>query len=150
LRRTRTLTDRFLATGYFQRRIDELVAAIGPDVFLDQARWGANAAFPGTTYSLAQANDRIKNEYLAPRLLYLSGTNIVAVGAANPNTQPPQTTVGIASFEFNPASGNQAEEYICLTNPLPSAVDVSEWRIDGAVRFTFAPGTVIPSNSVLY
>jgi hypothetical protein len=150
LRRTRTLTDRFLTTGYFQRRIDELVAAIGPDVLLDQARWGANAAFPGTTYSLAQANDRIKNEYLAPRLLYLAGTNIVAVGAANPNTQPPQTTVGIASFEFNPASGNQAEEYICLTNPLPSAVDVSEWRIDGAIRFTFAPGTVIPSNSVLY
>lgn len=150
LRRIRTLAEEYLATGYFPDRITQLVALIQADVTADRARWGANAHFAGATYSLAQATDRIRNEYLVPRLPYLTGTNIAGVGPANPAAQPPNATPIIAAVEFNPASGNQAEEYLCLTNPGPFALDLSGWRLAGAVQFTFKPGTVLAASNVLY
>jgi hypothetical protein len=150
LRRIRTLSDDVLATGYFQRRIDQLVPVISPDVTLDKARWAGNAAFGGTTYTLAHAADRIKTNYLAPRLGYLTGTTIAGVGAANPTRQPPNVSVTIASVEMNPASGNQAEEFLTLTNGTSFPVDLTGWKISGGIDFTFKPGTVIGSNSALY
>ena len=150
LRRIRTLSDEVLATGYFQRRIDELVPMISRDVTLDKARWGANVAFGGTTYTLAHANDRIKTNYLAPRRSYLNGATIAGVGAANPGAQLPNVTVSIAAVEFNPASGDQSQEYICLTNGAAFAVELTGWRIEGGIDFAFKPGTVMPSNSTLY
>lgn len=150
LRRVRTLTDQHLATGYFLQRIDELVAMIGPDVTLDKARWGGIAAFPGATYTLVQANARIKNEYLAPRLGYLTGSGITNVGSANPIAQPPNVSVRIHTVEFNPASGNQAEEFVCVTNASGFPVDLTGWRLDGGVQFAFPPGAVLPSNGVVY
>ncbi|HXJ76474.1 MAG TPA: lamin tail domain-containing protein, partial [Candidatus Dormibacteraeota bacterium] len=43
-----------------------------------------------------------------------------------------------------------AEEFLSLTNESPFPVDVSGWKIRGGVEFTLKPGTVIPSNEVLY
>lgn len=150
LRRIRTLSDDVLATGYFQRRIDQLVPIISPDVTLDKARWGVNAAFSGTTFTLAHAADRIKTNYLAPRLGYLTGNTITDVGTANPTRQPPNVSVSIASVEVNPASGNQAEEFLTVTNRTTFPVDLTGWKISGGIEFTFQPGTVIGSNSALY
>ena len=45
---------------------------------------------------------------------------------------------------------NQEEEFIELINNAAVAVDVSGWRVDGAVRFTLAPGTVIPPGGSLF
>jgi hypothetical protein len=59
-------------------------------------------------------------------------------------------TIQFARIEFNPASGNQAEEFIELTNANAYAVDLSGWRLDGAVRHTFRPGTVIPARRSLF
>ncbi|HXJ75575.1 MAG TPA: CotH kinase family protein, partial [Candidatus Dormibacteraeota bacterium] len=88
LRRVRTLTDQFLATTYFQDRIEQFYAYLTPDVQADRTRWGVNAHFPGTTYTFRAALDRIRNEYLTPRLPYLTGLNIAGVGPANPASQP--------------------------------------------------------------
>ena len=150
LRRTRTLTERFLTTSYFQDRIEQLYPLLNADVTADRARWGGNAHFGGTTYTLRAALDRIKNEYLAPRPGYLLGTNIVGVGFSNALKQPFNVRIDVAGVEFNPASGNQAQEYVCLTNPTPFALDLSGWRVTGGIDYTFDPGAVIPSNSVLY
>ena len=150
LRRIRTMTDQFLAKDYFQTRLDQLAAQIGTDVLADKARWGASAHFPGATYTLAAAIDRVKNEYLAPRLPYLLGTNIAGVGLANPFRQPLNVPIQIVALEVNPASGDQEEEYVCLTNANPLAVDLSGWRLDGEVQFTFDPGTVIPAANRMY
>jgi hypothetical protein len=73
-RRIRTLIDEHLASGYFHDRIDELVAQIAPDVLLDKAKWGGSTHFGGATYTLQAANDRIVNEYLDPRVPYLTIT----------------------------------------------------------------------------
>ena len=80
-----------------------------------------------------------------------AATNAAAgVNAIIPQSQPPNVVVKIAAVEFNPSSGNQAEEYICLSNPAPFAVDISGWRLDGAVRHVFYPGTVLRSNDLLF
>jgi hypothetical protein len=150
LRRTRTLTEQFLTTGWFQNRIEQLYPLLLADVTADRARWGASAHFAGTTYTLRAALDRIKNEYLTPRPGYLLGTNIVGVGLSNALKQPFNVRLDVAGVEFNPASGIQAQEYLCLSNPTPFALDVSGWRMTGGIDHTFDPGTVIPSNSVLY
>lgn len=56
----------------------------------------------------------------------------------------------ILGVEFNPISGNQAQEFLVLTNRSGLALDLSGWKLEGAVEFTFHPGTVLPSNSVVY
>ena len=72
LRRIRTLTDEFLATDYFFNRIDELTALLSEEVEEDRAEWGTRAHFGGRRYTMVEATDRIKNEYLIPRLEYLT------------------------------------------------------------------------------
>ena len=42
------------------------------------------------------------------------------------------------------------QEWLSLTNANTYAVDISNWRLDGGVRFTFKPGTVIPARSVVF
>ena len=46
--------------------------------------------------------------------------------------------------EFNPASGNQEQEYFILRNNSADYIDISGWKITGAVSYTFRGGTVIP------
>ncbi len=150
LRRIRTLADDFIATRYFENRIAQLVPYLNADVIIDRARWGASAHFPGTTYSLQAANDRIKNEYLTPRLPFLTGATVAGVGSANPPLQPLNAVITIAAVEFNPVSGNQDEEFLVVSNAAPFPMDISGWRLDGAVQHTFKPGTVIPTNGVLH
>ncbi|RIK78383.1 MAG: hypothetical protein DCC68_15310 [Planctomycetota bacterium] len=110
LRRVRSLMDQFLGAAttpaeqrYFEKRLDELVALLGPDVLLDKARWGANAHFPGATYTLQQAVDRLENEYLAPRRTHLFVTH-------SQSSEPtPVTTVlasGAAAKAYVPTDGS--------------------------------------------
>ncbi|MBI1840687.1 MAG: CotH kinase family protein, partial [Verrucomicrobia bacterium] len=150
LRRIRTLVDRFLAKPYFQNRMDELAVQLGPDVLRDKAKWGSLAFFSGDTYTLAQAIARIKDEYLTPRLPYLISASIPGVGAANPGSQPYAPALRFGEVIASSPSGNQNEEYIQIVNPTDIAVDVSGWRLVGAVSFAFKPGTVIPTNSSVY
>src|SRR5204863_128853 len=72
------------------------------------------------------------------------------LNAGIPLIQPANGFITVLGIESNPSSGNQAQEYICLTNPTPFALDISGWKLSAAVDFTFKPGTVMPSNSVLY
>jgi hypothetical protein len=48
------------------------------------------------------------------------------------------------AFDFLPASGNQAEEFIVLRNTSTNAVDLSGWTLEGGVAHTFEGGTVLP------
>ena len=154
LRRLRTITEAQLASGWFAQRIDQLVPTLNADVLLDHARWGANAHFAGTSYTLQQATDRIKNEYLTPRRTHLLTNHVVGSGYADnagiPLAQPWNAGVSILAVEFNPANGNQAQEYVCLTNANPFPIEMTSWRISEAIDHTFLPGTVMPSNSVMY
>jgi hypothetical protein len=54
-----------------------------------------------------------------------------------PPSQPPYVPLKFLAIDYNPSSYNQQEEFICITNPMPMEIDISGWRIDGAVQFTF-------------
>lgn len=66
----------------------------------------------------------------------------------------PATTIepkiNFGAIEANPASGNQNQEFIQLTNPNSIAVDISGWRIGGGVEHTFPGGTVLPPKGAIY
>ena len=137
LQRIRTLLDEYLggASGlYFESRIDAFADLIADDAALDNARWGAGTLSAGV--------DRLKSN-LEFRRFQLEADPLVP-------DAPAMVNLRFGDIDVNPSSGNQDEEYIEIQNLSTSAVDVSGWRLDGGVRLTFQPGTVIPSQESLY
>ena len=144
LRRVRTLTDQYLASGYFHDRIDELVELLRDEVPLDRQKWRSSAHFPGILPPYDREADRIKSSYLDRRLIYLTDYQVTR-GAGQrdfvgiPASQPAELQIQFGDVVvFNPESGNQQEEYFTLINPHDVAVDVSGWQITGATSATTA------------
>jgi hypothetical protein len=69
------------------------------------------------------------------------------LGAAN--SGPRIGPVVISEIMYNPNGGNDDLEYIELLNITGAPVDVSNWKIDRGVDFTFAPGATIPAGGVV-
>ena len=140
LRRLRTLMDELLdppgtpdVNCHYEQHIAELVALMVPDVALDYNEW-CNPWDYGEDQSFAQAIGYLKSDYLDLRRTYLFVTHSVDNGGIVPNSQPASSAVNFDStIEFNPASGNQDEEYIRLFNPNAYAVDISGYELTGAV-----------------
>ena len=150
LRRVRTLTDEFLATGYFHNRIDELVNMLSAEVPIDRAKWGTSAHFGGTAPAFEIVAERIKQQYLDRRLPYLTEYHVNG-GVGIPLSQPDDVSLQIGDqVSFNPASGQPGDEYFTITNPNLFAVDVSGWQIGGATSVTLKQGTVIAAGDALY
>jgi hypothetical protein len=171
-RRMRTVLDEQvlppgspLNTSPVERKILAWRDLIIPEATLDRAKWGwpgvggQNNLPPGTGV-VAGVNDLLQ-QFFYPRRQHFYGkhsvtNNALPVGTSKtqnagfPLPQPADSFVSVTSVEFNPASGNQEQEYVCLTNPASIALDISGWKLEGAVEFTFAPGTVISRNSIFY
>jgi hypothetical protein len=97
----------------------------------------------------------IINEYLVERRQHLYSDHSITNPAYPDNAKIPAAQVGNPAIQFgqievNPASGNQNQEYVQLVNPNATAVDISNWRIEGGIRHTFTPGTVIPAGGSMY
>jgi hypothetical protein len=172
LRRLRTVMDEFLqppGTPYdelfIEKRIDELVAQMAPDVALDYVKWANPWSWGGQggylrDQSFEYAVNVVKNDYLAVRRNHLFVThnvdNVASYNIPNsysaeiPNVQPPNPTINLGDYDYNPVSGNQDEEYIQLINPNSYAVEISGWKLSGGVEHEFLPGTVIVAGGSLY
>ncbi|CAN5435532.1 lamin tail domain-containing protein [soil metagenome] len=132
LRRLRTLMDTLLesnaipvAERYLESRAAEIIGAASPPL-------GPNIS---SIYDyLVSRRGVLNNNY--PSLV--------------PASQPVGPDVAITDAEHNPASGNQDQEYLVLTNREATEIDISGWRIAGGVDFDFAPGTVIERGGLLY
>jgi len=164
LRRVRTLMDTLLQPNgtlptdlKLERKIDDAANLMRPDAALDLARWGTwtdGSAGPimDTSHpdyeTLDEAIARLK-QYLVDRRAAMFGRTIGS-GSLIPNPQPSDATLQFGAVEYNPASGLQAQEYLELVNPNNYAVDISGWRIDGAVQHVLIGGTVIPANRSLF
>jgi hypothetical protein len=162
LRRLRTLMDTLLmptGTPTNALLIEPLVRqyenAMNPtnfspnDATLDYAAWGPTWG-DNSISIMPTAAEQIVSTYLPGRRNFLYSTNATLNGDFIPAAQPTNAVVLIGSTDFNPASGNVAEQFVELRNTNSYAVDVSHWRLIGSVVFTLRPGTVIPAGQSLY
>ena len=177
LRRVRTIMDRWIqppetpATNLiFEKWISDNSNAVWTEAFLDRTKWGwpiAQAGYGlGADQWLTNGTDDVILKYIRPRRIHYFATHSITNGsrtlvtntasltntsrAGFPLPQPTNVVISLCAVEYNPSSHNQAQEYICLTNPNPYSLDISGWKLGGAVTFTFKPGTVMCSNSALY
>ena len=165
-RRVRSLMDQQLQPinttandDLLRNRFDYYANLVRSDAMLDKIKWGgatwtapvygpANPTTSNPTNNFDIEQSRVKDFYLPGRrtFLYLTGTNTTY--QISPE-QPVDARIQIGAVEFNPASSNQAQEYIEVINTNTYPVDVSGWKLSGGVDFIFAPGTVIgPANRI--
>ncbi|MBL9171255.1 MAG: lamin tail domain-containing protein [Verrucomicrobiales bacterium] len=139
LRRLRSVMDEFLGpVGRLENRVDAWFAPAYPHL--------GN----GVSNEVRALKSNIQSRRNELYRIYSSENTPAGINGVIPPPQPPNVQIEIASWEVNPTSGNQAEEYVCLTNPTPYAVDLSGWRLSGGVQFEFKPGTVVGSEQRLY
>ncbi len=166
LRRQRSILDLLVqppGTPFEQRILENRVVAltnlIGPEALLDRVKWGVSPWAGNKTFAAGVGD--LFNQFIEPRRRHWYLTHSITntartIGINNSNNagiplrQPEDAAPEILDVEFNPVSGNQAQEFLVLTNRSGLALDLSGWKLDGAVEFTFRPGTVLPSNSVVY
>lgn len=151
LRRVRTLMDTLTqapgvpaAEDRWRRRTLELRDWIAPDAALDLAKWGTW----GRRETITQAVARLHDEFLPGRRAFLFVNRVQA--KALPEAQPPDSEIRFGPLEYRTAARQAAQEYFSLTNANAMAVDLSDWQVEGAVRFRFKPGTVLPPRSAAW
>jgi len=152
-RRLRTLMDEILqpsttplAQRVIENRIDELYNLIKPEADLDRAKWGFciidYVSYPEV--NIEGGIEEIKNQYLPGRRSFLFGHSDV------PSSQPANPVITLGDVEHSPQSGDQDHEYIEILNDNSYAVDISGWKVQGAVDFVLPLGTVICANDHMY
>lgn len=165
LRRLRSLMDAFLRPPgsaadqlRMEARITEMRRRIEPEALADRRKWGWPSGYGGYTMTnvpFGQAVDDLLQLYVKQRRTHFYGTHSVlntsyANRAGIPDSQPILVSLEFGRIETTPPSGNSAEEFVELVNTNSFAVDVSGWRLTGAVRFEFKAGTVLPSGGRLF
>lgn len=171
LRRLRTVMDDFLkAPGtspeflFIENRIDQLAVAMHDEVQKDYGKWANPWSWGGQggykrNQSFDEALDILKTDYLAVRRHHLFVTHLVdnaaqypiagSYSALIPESQSIDCVIEFGQVESDPDSHNQDQEYIELVNPQAYAVDLTGWRLTGAVSHDFLPGTVIVGHGQL-
>src|SRR5262249_4198117 len=152
LRRLRSIMDRFLqppgvATNQLviETVMMQMTNLFWNEALVDRQTWGW--PWNGAPYNwgpnlwLTNGVNSLMSQFNNPRRQHLFGTHCItntskAVGlswpdnAGIPLSQPSNSLVLISGFDYNPSSGNQEQEYVCLTNPNPYALDLSGWKLD--------------------
>ncbi len=160
LRRLRTCMDQWVQPPdtptnalRLEFRFDQMADLIDPpglgtntDASLEFAKWGNWGSFSTNTVHPRVEIARTKSAYLAYRRSFLYSTNATTRNETIPDSQPPHMPLFFADCDVCPASGRQEQEYFSLVNSNSIYVDISGWSVTGAVRWTFKPGTVIPSG----
>ncbi len=150
-----TPVDELIIENY----IKHMTNLISVEANLDRAKWGFSPWASGKTFEVGVGD--LLNQFVGPRRNHWYATHSItntsrpiginsASNAGIPLDQPGNVSLQVAALDFNPASGLQAQEYVCLTNATTLALDISGWKLDGGVDFKFKIGTVVPPNSVLY
>lgn len=87
--------------------------------------------------------------YYTARASNLAGTTWAAARETFDTTATLPSAVLINEIHYDPADETSAQEFIELYNPGSIAIDLSNWTLTDAVRFTFPPGTVLGANDFL-
>jgi len=172
LRRMRTFLDTYVKPPGtppdllpIERHVLQWRNLIAEEAARDRVKWG----WPGKGgqcnfdpgIELTNGVNILINDFLEKRREHFYGKHSVTntalpIGisktdnAGIPLAQPRNAVVSVVGWDYNPVSGNQDEEFVCITNANNYAVDISGWKLDGGISHRFQPGTVIPSFSALY
>ena len=156
LRRLRTAMDQYLQTAatpvgqrHLESRIATLQSQMSADVALDASSWGLPTW--GSPMNFSTAVNQLLNSYLTPRRTHLYGTHGSGGSGLVPDTQPMVPGVTVTRVVADPQSGNQAEEFVQLSNCGSIAIDVSGWYlVAGGTLATVPEGVVIASGDSIY
>ncbi len=74
---------------------------------------------------------------------------ILLAGLGAPVARPADCTVVINEIMYHPATNETALEWVELRNQMAVDMDVSGWRLGGAVDYTFVDGTILPGGGHL-
>ncbi len=100
---------------------------------------------PSSISNSGLGNTNTTFPFLVGRRQYLYASNPTMLGVPIPAAQAAAPTGLVFEYvEANPSSGNQGHEFFIIRNNSASYVDISGWKITGAVDYTFRGGTVIP------
>src|SRR5262249_36738345 len=154
-RRMRTVMDKYIEpirTQNYTSIVEQVAMArrdyIAAEAITDRAKWGwppkggQSNLDPGT--DLTNGVTQLINDFVFVRRNHFdvrhSVTNTaIPLGihknenAGIPLSQLGNVAIQISGAEVNPSSGNQAQEYLQLTNPMPVAVDLSGWKLEGGL-----------------
>jgi hypothetical protein len=166
LRRERSILDQWIQppetpmeSRLLENYIRHMTNLISDDAHMDRAKWGSSPWAPGKSFE-SGVGDLI-TQFIVPRRRHWYVTHSITntarpIGINNnqnagiPLAQKADARLDFVGLEFNPSTGNQNQEYLVLSNASPEAIDITGWKLSGAVEFTFKPGTVVPINRVLH
>eukprot|EP00210_Caulerpa_lentillifera_P006730 g6432.t1 len=139
LRRLRTLMDQFL-NGRLERIITQYYETIQEDAVKDNKLWQL-------TDDISKGYEQLITEQLPRRKEQLYDIYGPAALGIIPKRQSQNAVVRVSHVE---TPDNREEQYIELSNPSSTAVDVSGWVLSGAAKFRFPEGTVIVANGSIF
>ena len=124
-RRTRTLSDAFLAEGIIEKRLEELHAQMEIDAALDKEKWGQY----GFRQTLKEAQDLIVEAYVKPKRWYYIREDEKYL----PLKQQPSISYTVDTTEAG---------VVRVTNTDATVIDISGLALSG-VDGRIPPGTVL-------
>ncbi|KAL4425868.1 hypothetical protein ABPG75_009884 [Micractinium tetrahymenae] len=138
VRRLRSLMDEFIPTGRLQALVTAMYQQIRDEAKRDAKAWN-NPGDPDRGYQ------QLITEQLPIRKQQLYET----YGAQGPIPLIPDALPGSFQLTLGALQPGPAG-FVEVQNPNGYAVDISGYRLQGAVQFAFAPGTVIPAQDSVY
>ena len=99
--------------------------------------WTLSAGVAGNRLSMRREAQRIIDLHLPGRRRFLFEQSPRLGRGTVPASQPALAAPSFGPLEFNPASGDQTEEYLTLKNDHPFALDLSGWRLSGGFSMLF-------------
>ena len=135
-RRLRTLVNDILAPARAEALYDSYMGPAQPVTVLDFAAWPYNNS---PTY--ASQRNALFNALQARRTVFANDSRVPASQPASPN-------IVINEIQHSPTGGNGAE-FLELSNPNSTAIDISGWTISDGISLTVQPGTVIPAGGTM-
>ena len=178
-RRIRSLQDKFFKTSatapdmtrWYDTRVSQMAAQFGASLTIGQNDTpGMDAALDFSKYAAAAwknhtgTNNNTAASTFAANTMSLEIQRVMSswvvqrINTINADTGNVPAAYNVAALtpltfsvvEHSPASGDQDQEYIEITNPNVLHLDLSGWQITGGVTFTFEPGTVVNGNNKIY
>ncbi len=119
---------------------------IADEAAADQALWGLHSNY---SQSPDQAIDQLIDTFILQRRNNLLNGQLAGYSAQAGNP-PVEFGVGAEGFDVEPISGDLAEQYLTITNPTSTPVDMSGWTLGGGIDHTLSPGTVLAAGQTIY